>query len=337
MQTLRAGEGFPLIQEALDVFRKGNYLRQVSFCLTYVGREHRRKGEFDRALEALQQKLDISESAADPKEVAFAKADVAMVFAKQERYIEALARYDESNEIDRANEYWVGLTYNQMNRASILWQLGRYDEARTSLDEASALAVKGKSGLKAVLAEIQMIRAQMALSQRQFIEAKRLSSQAIEQAGTFFPDIAIGARITHGTAQAFSGATRDARRTCEEAFKMAKDTNEESLISDAMWALAQAMFANGDFEEALNYALNVQERLARSGEQESEWRAWLLAGQCTIQMKDPALGRERLTRANNSRSKLQEQWGAEAFGHYQARPDIQFSLKQLSEALSADP
>jgi tetratricopeptide (TPR) repeat protein len=289
-------------------------------------------------LEALLRKVEISESAGDPKEVAFAKADVAMVFAKQERYIEALARYDESNEINRAREYWYpGVTYNQMNRASILWRLGRYDEARSSLDEASALAVKGKGGMKAVLAEIQMILAEISLSQRQFIEAKRLSSQAIEQAGTLYRDVAIGARITRCTAQAYSGATRDARSTCEEALEMAKDTNEESLISDAMLALAQAMYSNGDFEDALKYALTVQERLYRSGEQESEWSAWLLAGQCAIQMKDPAMGRERLTRANNALTKLQEQWGAEAFDRYQKRPDIQFSHKQLSEALSAVP
>ena len=337
MQTLRAKEGFPLIEQAHEFFLKGNYLRQVSYCLTYVGREHRRKGEYELALAAYRQKLEISERAADPKEVAFARADIAMAYAKQERYIEALGKYDESNEINRAREFWSGLTYNQMNRASVLLQLGRYEEARTSLDEASSLANKTKGGLKAVLAEVQMILGQIALSNRDFTKAKQYSVEAVSKAGTQYPDVAIGAKIALGTGQAFSGATADGKRTCEEALKMAQDSGEEAVISDAILALGTALFEYGDFDEALSNALKVQERLARSGEQESEWRAWLLAARCMIRKRIDAQGREYLNRANESLTKLETQWGAEAFDRYQSRPDIQVARKQLSEAALAVP
>lgn len=337
MQSLRSDEGFPLIKEALEYFEKGNYLRQVSFCLTYVGREHRRKGEHDLAIAAYQRKLQIAERAGDPKEVAFAMADIAMAYAKQERYPDALPRFDESIQINRAHGFTSGVTYNQMNRASVLWQLGRYDEARTSLDEASALANKSNGGFKAVLAEIQMILAQIALSKRNFGDARQLSSKAIEQAGTLFRDVAIGAKITLGSAQAFSGATGDGKRTCEEALEMAQRAGEEALISDAMLALAGVLYEHGEPDEALRYAIAAQERLARSGEQESEWRAWLLAAQCSIRLGDHDRGRERLTSAKNSLSRLQQQWGAEAFEGYQNRLDTQFSRKQLSEAIVAVP
>jgi tetratricopeptide (TPR) repeat protein len=225
--------------------------------------------------------------------------------------------------------------YNQMNRATVLWQLGRYDDARASLDESNALAKS--RGVNALQVEIQMILAEIALSNRQFNDARKLSSQAIEQAGKSYPGVTLGAKIILGSAHALSGAALEGKRNCEEALALAKKTGEEALISDAMLALAESLYDNGDFDEALTYALNVQERLARSGEQESEWRAWLLAARCSIRLNDREQARSRLTHANDSLSKLQQQWGAEAFDRYQNRPDIQFSRKQLSEALFAVP
>jgi tetratricopeptide (TPR) repeat protein len=258
-----------------------------------------------------------------------------MAFVKQERYPEALAQFDESTDINRAHGFGSGVIFNQMNRASVLLQLGRYSEAQSSLTEASTLA-KSKS-LKAVIAEIPMIQAQIAQSNRQFSLARKYSEEAIELAGSTYPDVALGAKITLGSAQAFSGATAEGKRNCEEALAMAKKSGEEALISDAMLALAGALYEHGDFDQALTYALNVQERLARSGEQESEWRAWLIAAQCSIRMNDREQARQRLKRANDSLSTLQQHWGAEAFDRYQKRPDIQFTRKQLSEALFAVP
>jgi tetratricopeptide (TPR) repeat protein len=337
MQTLRATEGFPLIQQALEFFRKGNYQRQVSYCLTYVGREHRRKGEYGLAVEAYQEKLAIAERSGDLREVAFAKADIAMVFAKQEHFVEALARFDESNEINRAKKFTTSLTYNLLNRASALWQLGRYDEARTSLDESSELAATTQGGLKAVFAEIPMIRGKIALSKRDFAEAKRLSLEAINLAGPLYPEVEIGARITLGSAQAYSGATAEGKRWCEEALRLAQQKDDYALTSDAMLALAEALLEHGDIDESLKYAVSVQERLERSGRQESEWKSWLVAARCSAIKHDREGANARVARANDSLTRLQQQWGNVAFDLYQNRPDIRFLRTKLSDAVSAVP
>lgn len=332
MQELRPDEGFPLIEQAYEYFQKVHDLRQVSFCLTYIGREHRRKGEYAQAVEGYEQKFQIAERSGDPKEMAFAKGDIAMSFAKQEHYVEALARYDESNEIYRAHDFGNDVTYNQMNRASVLWQLGRYDEARSSLNDASNLATNSKGGLKAVLAEIQMVLANIALSKRNFGDARKFSTQSIDQAGTLYADVTIGAKITLGTVQGLSGMTDDGKRTCKEALDMAQLKGDEALISYAMLAFARALYQHGDIDEAQAYALNVQEKFAHSSQLESEWRTWLLAAQCSINKGALDQGREQVARARDCLSRLQQQWGAEAFNKYQARPDIQISRKQLSEA-----
>ena len=337
MQTLRTDDGLTLINQALEFFRRGNYQRQISLCLTYVGRAHRRKGEYALSLDAFQEKLDITIASGDRRETAFAQADIAMAYAKQERLPEALASYDESNSINKALGFWQSEAYNRMNRASVLWRLGRTNEALASLDEASTLADKPKNGIKAVVVEIQMIRAQIALSDRHFADAKRLSSQAVESAGTLYPDVVIASKITLGTALAFLGESRQGIRVCEEALELAQNAGEETLIFDAMLALAQVLYETGDVDRALTFASNVAVRLERSGELESEWRAWLVAARCDMRKRDWENARTRLTHANESLTKLQQQWGSEAFDRYQLRKDIQFSRKQLSDALSAVP
>ncbi len=341
MQQLRTNEGLPLVEEALAVFQQGNYQKYISFSLTYLGRGHRGKGEYEQAIQRFQQKLQLAQASGINSEIAFAQGEIATVLAKQERYPESLRSYDESCAIIKssATNKGVGnrqvLAYNRMNQGHVLWQLGRYQEAGASLDEASKYAEHPDGTYKAVLAEIQMLNAQIALSQRNFDRAKEFSLRAIEKAGKAYVGVAIGSKITLGLAQSYSGNAREGRRNCEEALQMAERTGDESLILDAMLGLAEALYQNGDTGEALTRALQVQERLARSGEQESEWRAWLIAALATLRAGDRQLASERLSRVTAALAKLQQQWGAEAFDRYQTRPDIQFFRKQHSDALSA--
>ncbi len=338
MQMLRTDEAYGLAMQALDFFRQGNYKKQISQCLTHVGRARRRKGEYDAALEAFKEKLEITTASGDQRETAFTLADSAMALYKQERYPEAVVRYDESNDINKTlDAARQNIAYNRMNYASALWELGRYQDAKISLDEAEAQANNEADAYAPVLIEIQLIKARIALSDLRFAEAKRLSSEAIERSGSHYPDIVIESKATLGLAQAFSGAKREGKQSCQEALDIAKRTGEEALISDTMLALAQALLENGDFDEGLSMALTVQDRLARHGEQESEWRAWLLASRFSRRKDDVARAHEYATRANEAISKLKQLWGTEAFDKYETRRDIQLSRKQLSEALIAAP
>ncbi len=337
MQQLRTDEGLPLVEQALSFFRQGKYRKEITQCLTYLGRGHRYKGEYEEAHKAYQEKLQLAETADNQKGVASAQAEIANAFAKQKRYPEALEKYDASYQIFKLLGEQQSKAYNRMNRGNVLCQLGHYSKALESLDEAAGFAVKGDDSYKAVLIEIGLIRAQIALSQRHFPEARTGSARALDEAGTFYPDVAVGAKITLGLAQAFSGATREGKTTCEDALTMAQHEGEMALISDAMLALAQALYESGDAEGALKEALAAEKQIARFGEQESEWRAWLIAARSSLRIGDKEGARERYARASDSLAKLQTQWSAEAFEHYQYRPDVQVLRKQLSEALIAVP
>jgi hypothetical protein len=96
-----------------------------------------------------------------------------------------------------------------------------------------------------------------------------------------------------------------------------------------MLALAEADLAASDARSALEQATAVQARFAKAGQQESEWRAWLLASLASQRLSDSDKAREQLAQAKAVLSQLQQKWGAEAFQKYLTRPDIQVYYRQL--------
>jgi serine/threonine protein kinase/tetratricopeptide (TPR) repeat protein len=337
IQKFRADEGLPLVEKALEFFRQGNYRKQILQSLTYIGRGHRYKGEYDEARKLFQEKLQQAEAATDRRNVANAQGDIATAFVKQKRYPEALQHYDTAYPIFKNLGEKLRIAYNRMNRGNVLWQLGLYEDARASLAEAEVIAVVPDNQLKAVLAEIELTRAQIELSSGHYPEAIKGSQRALELAGKQFLDVAVLAKITLGLSQTLAGNKLPGRHTCEEALAMARDESEESLISDATLALATALYESGDAAGALKQALIAAERAGRFGEQEPAWRTWLTAARSSLRAGDKEEARLHAAKANDALANLQAQWGAETFERYQSRPDIQILRKQLSEVVVAVP
>ncbi|HYY55738.1 MAG TPA: tetratricopeptide repeat protein, partial [Pyrinomonadaceae bacterium] len=342
IHRLRTEEGLGYVKEALAFFQQAGYRTYVSICLTSLGRALRHQGDYEAALQAFQQKLQLARETNDQTQIAFSYGDMGTVLGEQERFPEALARYDESYQINRSLGSRVSITYNLLNRGNVLWRIGRYDEAREALKQASTLASQPDGSYKPVLAEVSLREAEMALSERRLGEARAAAEQALKQASTpggkdfIYKDVAVQAKYTRGLSQAFSGATGEARRSCEEAVEMAKNAGDAALLSRALLALAEALLEDGDSQGALARALEAQERLARAGQLESEWRAWLLAARASRNKGDNLAARNQLERAANILSQLEQKWGQAVFSIYLTRPDIRSLHKQLGVTLPAD-
>jgi tetratricopeptide (TPR) repeat protein len=176
-----------------------------------------------------------------------------------------------------------------------------------------------------------LVNSQASLSERRFLEAKAQAQHALSLAGTQIKGAAVEAKYTLGLAHTFSGARREGNRTCEEAVEMAKQESDPRLLSNALLALAEAQIENGNAQAALDTALQAQERFARAGQAESEWRAWLIAARANRQLKNIEAAREQFSRARALPATLQQKWGEEAFNNYLARPDVMFNRQGLDE------
>jgi tetratricopeptide (TPR) repeat protein len=329
IQQLRTDEGLAYSRQALDAFEQRNYRRDISLVLTSIGRGLRRKGEYEAALQAFQRKLQLDQEANDQRRLSFAYDGMASIYLDQGRYPEALDNYDKVLLINNSSGDKLMKIYTLMNRGNTLWRLGRYDEATDSLDQSATLNKQSGGKYPQVSAEIQTIQAQMALSLKHSQDAKNIARKYLDDYGTQYKETAIDARYTLCLAQVLSGKGADGKPHCEEAVNAAMNLGDVLRLSNAILALAQAQLETGDAQNALTSALRAQERFKQAGQQESEWRAWLIAALASRRKGDEDAAREQLAHANEVFSQLQQKWGSEVVSKYLTRPDIQTSHTKL--------
>ena len=329
INQLRTDEGLALVEQAYTFFQQNNYRRQMTISLSEIARANRRKGNYDAALNALQQKLQLAQQTGDQPEIAFTYGDIGSFEIEQERYTEALANYDQSYALNKSLMKPITIAYNQHNRANILWRLGRPDEARIALTEAFEIASRPGSNYKALLSDIQLTKAQMFLADRRFKEAIKESEEAIKMAGDQYPNVEIEATYTLGLAKSLSGSNREGLKLCEEAAKAAADSGDQALISRTLLAQAEAALESGEDELAGNLAGQACERFEKNGQLESAWRAWLIAALASELKGDRATAQSSLARSREVRSALEKKWNPEAFKQYLSRPDVQYYSNRL--------
>jgi len=319
------------IQQALPFVQQGDYRRSLSKALTLLGRAYRDKGDYEGALKAFTDQLQLAEQVGDLSQVALSHVEIGNVLSSKEQYLEALNHYEDSYKMFKSLKAEIYVGYAVNDQASVLWQMGRYDEARAALAEASSIAKRPEGTYKQLLADIYLISAFLELSDWHLRESEVKSRQALDLAGTQYTDVAVQAKYTLGLAQARSGAARAGRRLCEEAVGVATRTGDPQLLSGAWLATAEAMLESGEAQRALETALLSQESFARFGKHDSEWRAWLIAGQASQRLGKETAAREYASNAIARLSNLEQNSGPEAYNGYLARPDIQQSRRQLDQ------
>jgi hypothetical protein len=107
------------------------------------------------------------------------------------------------------------------------------------------------------------------------------------------------------------------------------------LIAETGLAHAEGLLAAGDARPALDAAQAAQKWSAGAGNQEVEWRSWLLAARA-----ESALGHAEPSRAEGQKAGqllagLEQKWDADNYKTYLSRPDIQESRGQLAKLTAA--
>jgi tetratricopeptide (TPR) repeat protein len=135
IQKEDADKGGSFIEQALTFYQAGGYRREVSRGKMMLGRQQLLKGNFDEAVETLDQQLQLARQVEDPGQLASSQAEIAAVLSKQDLYPQALIRYTESYELNKSINNPFHSAYALLNRADMLARLGRYDDAGVALNE----------------------------------------------------------------------------------------------------------------------------------------------------------------------------------------------------------
>jgi hypothetical protein len=224
-----------------------------------------------------------------------------------------------------------------MNRGNTLWRIGDYAQARSLLDQAEELAKRPETEYKPVSAEVELIRAQIALSELDYNGAKRGAERALaESEGKQYEGVPIQAKYTIGLAQAFSGSHSEGTHFCLDAVALAKESDDAALLSRALLALAEVQLKEQAAAAALKNAIAAQERFAAAGQQESEWRALVVAASANQMLRDETSAQQQFKKASSILAELRQKWGQQTFDLYRTRRDIQLPHQQLGGTIAAE-
>ncbi|HKP85759.1 MAG TPA: tetratricopeptide repeat protein, partial [Blastocatellia bacterium] len=337
IQKNDADGGLRYTEQALAFYRQGGYSKETSQALILLARGNRQKGNYDVALQAFEQQLRLAEEIGDQAQIAYSHSSIGILLGfYQERYSEALSHFQASYEINHSLGVKVNSGYDLMNKGGLLFQVGRYQDARAALNQASAIANNTDTSYKQLLASIYLLKSRLELSEGRLAEAMKNSQQAADLAGASFKDIAIESRYTRGMALALSGKAREGKLACEEAVNMATSLGNPRLLSNGLLALAEVTLLIGDWPGASTTALQAQARFAQQGAKDSEWRAWLIAARAAAGAGDRLVANTYATQAAGALSDLQPKLGDEYYKSYLDRADIKGYRNQLDEILAAN-
>jgi tetratricopeptide (TPR) repeat protein len=326
------GKALSYLEPALAFFRQGNFRRETLQALLLLGYANEQQGNYEAALESFNAQLKLAEEVKDQAQLAHTHAAIGRLFVHQERFTEALKHYDESYRLNKSLGLEPKTGYDLNERANLLWQVGRYAEARTTFDQAFEVASRRGGIDKQLLAWIRLYKAQMALSELRFSEAAAEVRKAAALGNDQDKDVSVQVSYTQGLAQLNSG-TSTAMTACQKAFDIATRAGDPRLISSAQLALAETSLASGDTSQALTFALQAQETFARLGSRHSEWRAWLIAAQANQRQRDEAKAQEHAARAAELLAAMEKGLGVNEYKSYLSRPDVQQYRKQLDQLL----
>jgi tetratricopeptide (TPR) repeat protein len=323
----RTEEGLRQAGDALKFYARSGYKIEAARTAIQIGRAFRQKGDFDTALKIFRDQIRASEQMGDRAGLPLGHDGAGSVLLKQERYPEALKEFEQSQAINREMNDAVGAGYTSLNRANAYWHMGMYEQARTAFGEAE------KVNVKVLAAGIHQYGAEMALSQRDFEQARlHLRKLAESTSGTNLEAAAEGARI-RALVETASGKPADGVRLAKNAVAAAGESGDPNLVARARLALALSFAQSSRWKEAWEIAVPLESEFKRREQVESQWLTCLLQARAGSGLKDRAGAQESAARASENLTMLETLWGADVYRSYCARPDVQEYRSQLERLI----
>lgn len=338
IQSMELEEGIREVEQALPFFERGGYGKETSQALLLLGRARRDQGDYAGALRVFGEQLERAGKTGDWAQSALAQEGIARVLLYQERFPEALAHARECVSIGQAHGDQLLLAYGRALSATLLANLGRYGEARKEL-AAVASAARGPGGYAALAKLADRIEAEIALSEGKLAAAREGARKLLREPEKLDVEGRAEATRILADAETLSGARREGLALAGRALELARKSAVPRLVPRAMLAEAEALAESGEAARAIEAARPAREQFSRTGQKESEARAWLVTARAARASGDAAgvAGvRESAAKASQSFAELQQSWSTQDRNSYNSRPDVQQWRKQVQQLVQGD-
>jgi tetratricopeptide (TPR) repeat protein len=326
-------EGMRNAEQAREFYEQGGYLNEAISAIILIGRELRKRGYYEQALQMFQPHFSRAEQSGQTALVATFHREIGLVSYEREQFTEALTQFIAATKIHKStNSTPLLIGYDMLNEGRALWQLGRYEEARAALKEAAEIASNPKSPNKELQTQVLFVEAYVALSERRFAEVVEKSQQVLAMSDINNKETQMETRRVLGVALAHSGSVADGIDKCKESEQLAASLGYPWQLALSRLALAEALGKEEDVHsviDVIDKARHAQEIFARYGHAESEWRAHALLARASRRAGDASNAREHVARAADVLMRLEALWGAQTWKTYATRPDVRQLRKEL--------
>jgi tetratricopeptide (TPR) repeat protein len=331
-QEVNADEALALLEQALKFFQEGRYNQEVSQTILLRGRARMLKGDFTAALQDFEQQLQFVQQTNNQSQLASTYLLMGNLLKGLERYPEALTNFKNSYDIYKTLDVPLTVGYLLVDQSEMLWRLGRSYDAQSTLGEVPSVVSHLDSNYRqVVMARSDLVSSQIELTEGRFAEAKAAAERSLKLSGPKLNHTGVEATCHLGLVQIRSGARGAGLKSTNQAVELARQLNDEHLVSITLLGYAAALLENSDVRAALTVALEAQQRFTGEGQHESEWQAWLIAGRASQKLNDIVAARDQFERSKQTLSSLEQKWGGGPFNEYLNRPDIKNWRDQLDQ------
>jgi serine/threonine protein kinase/lipopolysaccharide biosynthesis regulator YciM len=323
----RKEESRRYVEQALPFYREGGYKKEVSLALTLLGHAYDQGGEYDAALAAFEEQVQSAQQTGDESQAASAQLGAGLVFLHQERFAEALERFDASLALHRKLGVQQNIGHLLVHRGHALLQLGRLGEARESLAEAEELRARAGEH-EEFNALTSLLSARIALAESRPSVAGAESRKVLARAGQQYWAAAIEANYFLGLAESRGGAPRAGLARCETAVSLAEKHGDPRLLASALLAQAETFLHAREARRADSAARRALEISERLGQLEMAWRAALLASRTNRLLRFDEVAKSYELRAESFLEQFGRRLPGGALNAYISRSDVRQFRRQ---------
>jgi hypothetical protein len=316
IQTGDAQQGWRDEQDGLAYYQRLGFRTEAALALILLARATRDKGDYAGARRAFEDTLTTMQPAGPSQPLAMAQEGLGSLEEMQDRWPEALRRFDEARRVFEAIGNSSGSAINEANVALMHALLGHKTGTTVSQQAVDANPV---SALRIIL------------MQERYGEARAKAEALLRTADASDLEKRRGASLVLGLALARSGAGARGLDACRKSFDLAHASGNPAAEAEARLAASEAALAAGDRAAAAEYAARARVFFESAGKPESLWRADVLLLRSGA--ADPAVAAE----AAAALAELKALWPAEDFRSYLDRPIIRRMRTELLRVSAKGP
>jgi tetratricopeptide (TPR) repeat protein len=316
------------VRQALPFYERGGFEKERAQARLLLARLSRMKGDFPAARASFQSELQVAQTKGDKSQQAMLYEGLGETELACQRYPDALANFRERIRLSHEQENLTGEGFGLLESGSVLWRLGRYQEAAAAL--ASSRKIAGPGGVGSLAVSLDLESGWMALSQSRPAEALAIVRRLQPGQDHLATNAKVDLQRLLGETEVAMGKPRDGEKNTRSALDQALQSRLAPLIWDARLSHARVMLEAGDARAALEAAKQVEADCARVAKHECEIVATVTASRAARAIGDAAQAKTYAQKARTAFASMNQSLEPGDRKSYEARPDIVRLRRHLS-------